>query len=279
MSLFISKIRSSIHRYIFERVKFWLHYCHSSTIFHLTELLTSLKTCFWWLKNLMICLVIVTARITLYFYFCLTTWILGRGVMPTILQLWAGIKNGCMSDTLFLTEGFMINWADKKCSDAKPVATNPAHLVSPLILNDAFILFLEQLLNFYCPTLMTFLVFQFLHDHHLTHTDLKPENILFVANDWYSEYCPATKRNIRRMRDTRVKLIDFGSATFDWEHHSSVVSTRHYRPPEVILEMGWSQPCDVWSTGCIVFELYQVRRAGIIKSKGLELSKASGWNY
>ena len=38
------------------------------------------------------------------------------------------------------------------------------------------------------------------------------------------------------MRDTRVKLIDFGSATFDWEHHSSVVSTRHYRPPEVNTE-------------------------------------------
>jgi serine/threonine protein kinase len=100
--------------------------------------------------------------------------------------------------------------------------------------------------------------FQFLHENHLTHTDLKPENILFVSQDWYTEFCPATKRNIRRMRDTRVKLIDFGSATFDWEHHSSVVSTRHYRPPEVILEVGWSQPCDVWSTGCIIFELYQV---------------------
>jgi len=99
---------------------------------------------------------------------------------------------------------------------------------------------------------------KFLHENHLTHTDLKPENILFVNNDWYSEYCPTNKRNIRRMRDTRVKLIDFGSATFDWEHHSSVVSTRHYRPPEVILELGWSQPCDVWSIGCIVFELHQV---------------------
>ena len=97
--------------------------------------------------------------------------------------------------------------------------------------------------------------FQFLHDNHLTHTDLKPENILFVSTDWYSEYCPASKRNVRRMRDTRVKLIDFGSATFDWEHHSSVVSTRHYRPPEVILELGWAQPCDVWSIGCIMFEL------------------------
>ena len=56
-----------------------------------------------------------------------------------------------------------------------------------------------------------------------------------------------------------MKLIDFGSATFDWEHHSTVVSTRHYRAPEVILELGWAQPCDVWSIGCIIFELYQVQ--------------------
>ena len=112
--------------------------------------------------------------------------------------------------------------------------------------------------------LLNFFYFQFLHDNHLTHTDLKPENILFVSTDWYSEYCPANKRNVRRMRDTRVKLIDFGSATFDWEHHSSVVSTRHYRPPEVILELGWAQPCDVWSIGCILFELYQVSYSNVL---------------
>ena len=34
-----------------------------------------------------------------------------------------------------------------------------------------------------------------------------------------------------------MKLIDFGSATFDHEHHSTIVSTRHYRAPEVILGM------------------------------------------
>lgn len=32
-----------------------------------------------------------------------------------------------------------------------------------------------------------------------------------------------------------MRLIDFGSATFDHEHHSTIVSTRHYRAPEVIL--------------------------------------------
>ena len=37
------------------------------------------------------------------------------------------------------------------------------------------------------------------------------------------------------MKDAAVRLIDLGSATFDHEHHSTIVSTRHYRAPEVIL--------------------------------------------
>jgi len=34
-----------------------------------------------------------------------------------------------------------------------------------------------------------------------------------------------------------------------------VVSTRHYRAPEVILGLPWSYPCDLWSLGCILAEL------------------------
>jgi len=37
------------------------------------------------------------------------------------------------------------------------------------------------------------------------------------------------------LRSTEIQLIDFGSATFEDEYHSSVVSTRHYRAPEIIL--------------------------------------------
>eukprot|EP00096_Caligus_rogercresseyi_P010961 TRINITY_DN415_c1_g1_i1.p1 TRINITY_DN415_c1_g1~~TRINITY_DN415_c1_g1_i1.p1 ORF type:complete len:563 (+),score=113.57 TRINITY_DN415_c1_g1_i1:177-1865(+) len=97
---------------------------------------------------------------------------------------------------------------------------------------------------------------KYIHSCKLTHTDLKPENILFTNSDWEVSYNPKKKREYRRIKNTEVHLIDFGSATFDWEHHSKVVSTRHYRAPEVILELGWSQPCDVWSIGCIMFELY-----------------------
>ncbi|XP_020291529.1 dual specificity protein kinase CLK2 isoform X2 [Pseudomyrmex gracilis] len=97
---------------------------------------------------------------------------------------------------------------------------------------------------------------KFLHDNKLTHTDLKPENILFVDSDYESTYNSKKRRDMRRVKRTDIRLIDFGSATFDHEHHSTIVSTRHYRAPEVILELGWSQPCDVWSIGCILFELY-----------------------
>ncbi|XP_012260492.2 dual specificity protein kinase CLK3 isoform X2 [Athalia rosae] len=97
---------------------------------------------------------------------------------------------------------------------------------------------------------------KFLHDTKLTHTDLKPENILFVDSDYDLSYNSKKRMDVRRVKRTDIRLIDFGSATFDHEHHSTIVSTRHYRAPEVILELGWAQPCDVWSIGCILFELY-----------------------
>ncbi|KAJ8273476.1 hypothetical protein GJAV_G00102020 [Gymnothorax javanicus] len=97
---------------------------------------------------------------------------------------------------------------------------------------------------------------KFLHDNKLTHTDLKPENILFVNSDFTMTYNAEKKRDERTVKSTAVRVVDFGSATFDHEHHSTIVSTRHYRAPEVILELGWSQPCDVWSIGCILFEYY-----------------------
>ena len=35
-----------------------------------------------------------------------------------------------------------------------------------------------------------------------------------------------------------------------------MVSTRHYRAPEIILNLGWSYPCDIWSIGCILVEFF-----------------------
>ncbi|PWY98128.1 kinase-like protein [Testicularia cyperi] len=98
----------------------------------------------------------------------------------------------------------------------------------------------------------------FLHRLNLVHTDLKPENILLVSSE-YSVMAASRRSNAKRkhvLNNTEIRLIDFGSATFNEEFHSSVVSTRHYRAPEIILQMGWSFPCDVWSIGCILVEFF-----------------------
>jgi len=97
----------------------------------------------------------------------------------------------------------------------------------------------------------------FIHGLKLIHTDLKPENILLTDNN--SELRKSkknTKKSYRVLKNPEIRLIDFGSATFEEEYHSSVVSTRHYRAPEVILNLGWSYPCDIWSIGCILVELF-----------------------
>ncbi|KAK4661382.1 serine threonine protein kinase CMGC group [Podospora pseudopauciseta] len=107
----------------------------------------------------------------------------------------------------------------------------------------------------------------FLHDLNLIHTDLKPENILLCHNEYqtftYNRKIPSSSSNVARqatqrrvLLDTEIRLIDFGSATFQDEYHSSVVSTRHYRAPEIILGLGWSFPCDIWSIGCILVEFF-----------------------
>ncbi|CAN6448256.1 unnamed protein product [Victoria cruziana] len=109
----------------------------------------------------------------------------------------------------------------------------------------------------------------FMHGLNLIHTDLKPENILLVSSDYIR--VPDYKLPLRYGKDgsnfknvpksSAIKLIDFGSTTFENQDHNYVVSTRHYRAPEVILGLGWNYPCDLWSVGCILVELCSVSLA------------------
>lgn len=116
----------------------------------------------------------------------------------------------------------------------------------------------------------------YFHDLNLIHTDLKPENILlhddsFLRKQLRSNTIITSYMNLNLSSDKRrpekvpkflkilnnplIQIIDFGSSIFDDEYHSSIVSTRHYRAPEIVLGVGWSFPCDMWSVGCILVEL------------------------
>lgn len=79
----------------------------------------------------------------------------------------------------------------------------------------------------------------YLHSKNICHRDLKPENILF---DEKSDYMG-------------LKLIDFGSACFFNEKHMKEgMGTAYYIAPEV-LKNNYTEKCDVWSAGVILFIL------------------------
>ncbi|GJM85434.1 hypothetical protein PR202_ga01880 [Eleusine coracana subsp. coracana] len=102
-----------------------------------------------------------------------------------------------------------------------------------------------------------------MHELRLIHTDLKPENILLISPEYIkvpdykvSSRSPKEGSYYKQVpKSNAIKVIDFGSTTYDQQDQSYVVSTRHYRAPEVILGLGWSYPCDIWSVGCILVEL------------------------
>ncbi|MED6193681.1 Serine/threonine-protein kinase afc2, variant 2 [Stylosanthes scabra] len=101
----------------------------------------------------------------------------------------------------------------------------------------------------------------FMHDLRMIHTDLKPENILLVSPEYvkvpdYKSSSRSPSSYFKRVpKSSAIKVIDFGSTTYEREDQSYIVSTRHYRAPEVIIGLGWSYPCDIWSVGCILVEL------------------------
>ena len=93
----------------------------------------------------------------------------------------------------------------------------------------------------------------FLHDHKIIHRDLKPENILMSFDG------------------NSVKIGDFGISLWMKESQSkmktkifnhtrdfmkrSVAGTGIYMSPQVIMGKPYGYDCDIWSLGCIVFEM------------------------
>ncbi|CDF35038.1 unnamed protein product [Chondrus crispus] len=76
----------------------------------------------------------------------------------------------------------------------------------------------------------------YMHDLNIVHRDIKPENILMERPDL-------------------PKITDFGLATFCNEDKNihSVVGTPSYVAPEIIRNVPYGPPADVWSCGIVLY--------------------------
>lgn len=80
----------------------------------------------------------------------------------------------------------------------------------------------------------------YLKKNNIIHRDLKPENILM--NDI-----------------NNIVIIDFGMAIDKTNHRDNFkfnVQTIYYRAPEIFIQCDYDDSIDIWSLGCIAYEIY-----------------------
>ena len=79
----------------------------------------------------------------------------------------------------------------------------------------------------------------YMREHNIIHCDMKPENIL-----------------LRKPNKSGIKVIDFGSGTYEADQFYTYIQSRFYRAPEIMMGIRYTPAIDMWSLGCILYELY-----------------------
>ncbi|XP_055921008.1 serine/threonine-protein kinase Nek5-like [Eupeodes corollae] len=93
----------------------------------------------------------------------------------------------------------------------------------------------SELLAYFCDMLSGL---EYLHIRHVIHRDLKPENILIDKNN-------------------RIKIADFGIALIHSSHAKKMdaLGTPYYLAPEILRGYTCDFKADIWSLGCILYEM------------------------
>ena len=80
-------------------------------------------------------------------------------------------------------------------------------------------------------------------------TELEKEKIMKTLKEKFSRRGPEIDPSIE------VKICDVGNACWFNHHFSTIIQTRQYRAPEVLLGINYNESSDIWSLACMVFEL------------------------
>ncbi len=106
---------------------------------------------------------------------------------------------------------------------------------------------------------------------------MKPENILLIDSNAVNIRKTKRSKDYIFLNNRECKIIDMGGGTYKFENREHLVQTRQYRAVEVVANcrlkygngsegnsllnesgMGFKfdEKIDIWSVGCIAYELY-----------------------
>lgn len=105
------------------------------------------------------------------------------------------------------------------------------------------------------------LAIEHVHSKNILHRDLKTQNIFL-------------------MKDRQVKLGDFGVSRIlqhTYDLAKTAIGTPYYLSPEICQEMPYNHKSDIWSLGCILYEMLSLNHAfDALSMKGLILKILQG---
>ena len=84
-----------------------------------------------------------------------------------------------------------------------------------------------------------------MHDKNIVHTDLKLDNILVINN----------LEDIKYNKDINIKICDFGTSHHTTQKCNFNIGTVDYSAPECIIGLPYGKSIDIWSFGCILYEI------------------------